>query len=148
MKDFSGIFLLLLKSVFACISSVFTQIYPVFVSLLSILLQHTFKITVIFCFSFLVSKIQHTCSHKVVVSWWCISLFSSSENIMQSRLLHCQRLYAITQLFDTENNMAWVRTCESAVSDFCWGPPFATPHLFKSQSARGGLFVFVSKGTH
>ena len=37
----SGIFLLLLKSVFGCISSVFTQIYPVFVSLLSILLQHT-----------------------------------------------------------------------------------------------------------
>ena len=74
----SGIFLLLLKSVFGCISSVFTQIYPVFVSLLSFLLQHTFKITVIFCCCCLVSKIRHTCS------WCSISLFSSSGNIMHN----------------------------------------------------------------
>ena len=135
----SGIFLLLLKSVFECISSVFTQIYPVFVSLLSILLQHTFKITVIFCCSCLVSKIRHTCSHKVLMLHFLIFFFW--KYYAQFKRLHCQRLYSITQLFDTENNMVWARTCESAVSDFCWGPPFAILRLFKSH-------VFVSKGTH
>ena len=113
----SGIFLLLLKSVFECISSVFTQIYPVFVSLLSILLQHTFKITVIFCCCCLVSKIRHTCSHKVLMLHFLIFFFW--KYYAQFKRLHCQRLYSITQLFDTENNMVWARTCESAVSDFC-----------------------------